>query len=72
MVLATLALLTPLAAEVLDFQSRGNVTPYLVVFLFGFAVGIAGHLAGSREMILAGILIAGVAATLPWLVWGGG
>ena len=67
-----LALLAPLAADVLDFQTRGNITPYLLVFLFGFAVGIAGHLAQSKDLVIAGILIAGVAATVPWLVWGGG
>ena len=66
------ALLTPFAADVLDFQTRGNITPYLVAFLFGFAVGIAGHLARSRDLVILGILIAGVAATVPWLVWGGG
>ena len=39
-----LALLTPLAADVLDFQTQGNIAPYLAVFVFGMAVGIAGHL----------------------------
>ncbi len=67
-----LALLAPLAADVLDLQTQGNIWPYLIVFLFGFAVGIAGHLVESSELVIAGILIAGVAATLPWLVWGGG
>ncbi len=67
-----LALLTPFAADVLDFQTRGNITPYLLVFLFGMGVGMAGHLLASRDLILAGILIAGVAASVPWLVWGGG
>lgn len=67
-----LALLTPLAAEVIDFQTRGNVAPYLAVFVFGFALGIAGHLVRSQELVVAGILIAGAAAVVPWLVWGGG
>lgn len=67
-----LGLLAPLAADVLEFQTRGNVAPYLAVFVFGFAIGIAGHLTGSRDLILAGIFIAGLAATVPWLVWGGG
>lgn len=67
-----LALLAPLAADVLDLQTQGNIWPYLIVFLFGFAVGIAGHLVESSDLVIAGILIAGVAATLPWLVWGGG
>lgn len=61
-----------LAADVLDYQTRGNIAPYLAVFGFGMAVGIAGHLAASRDLILAGIFIAGVAASVPWLVWGGG
>jgi hypothetical protein len=67
-----LALLAPLAADVLDFQTQGNIWPYLAVFVFGFAVGIAGHLLQSNDLVIAGILIAGTAATLPWLVWGGG
>jgi hypothetical protein len=67
-----LALIAPLAADVLDFQTRGNIAPYLVVFLFGMAVGIAGHLIRSRDLIVAGIFIAGVAASVPWIVWGGG
>ena len=66
------ALLTPLAADVLDFQRQGNIAPYLAVFVFGMAVGIAGHLWASRDLILAGIFIAGVSAVIPWLVWGGG
>ncbi len=64
-----LALLTSLAADVLDYQTRGNIAPYLAVFVFGFAVAIAGHLTASRDLILAGILIAGVTAIVPWLVW---
>jgi hypothetical protein len=67
-----LALLAPLAADVLDFRTQGNIWPYLIVFVFGFAVGIAGHLSRSNDLVIAGILIAGTAATVPWLVWGGG
>ena len=67
-----LALLTPLAADVIDFQTRGNIVPYLAVFALGFALGIAGHLVRSSDLVIAGILIAGAAATVPWLVWGGG
>jgi hypothetical protein len=67
-----LALLTPLAADVLDFQTQGNIWPYLIVFVFGMGLGMVGHLLASRDLILAGIVIAGVAASVPWLVWGGG
>lgn len=66
------ALLAPLAADVLDYQTKGDIWPYAALFLFGFAVGIAGHLARSRDLVIAGILIAGAAATVPWFVWGGG
>ena len=64
-----LALLTPLAADVLDFQRQGNIAPYLAVFVFGMLVGVAGHIWASRELVVAGILIAGVSAVMPWVVW---
>lgn len=67
-----LALLAPLAADVIDFQTRGNIAPYLAVFVLGFALGIAGHLVRSQDLVVAGILIAGAAAVVPWFVWGGG
>jgi len=67
-----LALLAPLAADVVDFQTRGNIVPYLAVFAFGFTLGVAGHLVRSSDLVIAGILIAGAAATVPWLVWSGG
>jgi hypothetical protein len=67
--LTVLVLIAVLATDVADLQTRGNIWPYLIVFVFGFMVGIAGHLVQSTDLVIAGILIAGVAATLPWLVW---
>jgi hypothetical protein len=32
-------------------------TPYIALVLAGFAVGILGHLAGSRQLIVAGIVL---------------
>ena len=52
-----------------DGQTRGNYKPLVAVFFFGMIVGIAGHLTESRELILAGIGIAGVATILPWALW---
>lgn len=62
-------LATLLAASFLDGQTRGDYAPFVVVFLFGMLVATAGHIWTSRELILAGILIAGVAAVMPWVVW---
>ncbi len=55
-------------AQLPDSSARGDIVPFLVVFVFGFVVAVFGHITNSREFILAGILIAGLAATLPWLV----
>jgi hypothetical protein len=63
------ALLTLLAADVFDLQREGNITPFLVIFLVGFAVGIAGHLTASADLVIAGILIAGLAAAAPMVLW---
>ena len=62
-------LLHLLAATFFDGQTRGDYTPFVLVFFFGMIVGIAGHLTASRDLILAGIVIAGVAAVFPWIVW---
>ncbi|MCU0257881.1 MAG: hypothetical protein MUC84_11800 [Solirubrobacteraceae bacterium] len=63
------ALVLTLAADVFELQREGNIAPFLIVFVFGMAVGMVGHLLASRDLILAGILIAGVTAVLPWLMW---
>jgi hypothetical protein len=63
------ALVLTLAADVLELQREGNIAPFLIVFAFGMVVGMVGHLLASRDLILAGILIAGVTAVLPWLLW---
>jgi hypothetical protein len=63
------ALVLTFAADVFELQREGNIAPFLIVFVFGMAVGMAGHLLASRDLILAGILIAGVTAVLPWLMW---
>ncbi len=63
-------LLIPLAQRVFDLQRQGDIGPYLAIFAFGFLLGIIGHLTDSVELVLAGILIAGVAAIVPWIVWG--
>ncbi len=63
------ALVLLLAANVFDLQKEGNILPFALLFGFGMAVGMAGHLWGSREMVLAGILIAGVTAVMPWFMW---
>ena len=62
-------LLAALLADVSDLQTQGNIAPYAILFAFGFLVGIGGHLSRSPELVLAGIVIAGVAAALPWLLW---
>ena len=63
------ALVLLLAADVFDLQKEGNILPFALLFAFGMGVGIAGHLWGSRDLVLAGILIAGVTAVLPWFLW---
>ncbi len=61
--------LTTLLAQLPDANPGGDIVPFLVVFVLGFLVAIVGHLISSRDLILAGIVIAGAAATLPWVVW---
>ncbi|MEX2107571.1 MAG: hypothetical protein WD827_01640 [Solirubrobacterales bacterium] len=34
-----------------------SAAPYIGLVLAGFAVGILGHLAGSRQLIVAGIIL---------------
>ena len=41
-----------------------NVEPYAVAVGVGFVIGITGHVIKSRTLILAGILIVGLAASL--------
>ncbi len=60
---------TLLAAAFLDGQTRGDYAPFVIVFLFGMLVAIVGHVIVSRDLILAGILIAGASAVMPWVVW---
>jgi hypothetical protein len=55
--------------DVLDLQRQGNIAPFLAIFAFGFLVGVIGHLTASTEFVLAGIVIAGAAAVVPWFVW---
>ncbi len=64
-----LGFLTVLAQGVFELQREGSIWPFLAVFAFGFAVGIAGHLTSSPEFVLAGIVIAGAAAVVPWFLW---
>jgi hypothetical protein len=45
-----------------------TVTPYVVLMLVGFAVGILGHLAGARWLVAAGIVLIGLGACLLPLV----
>jgi biotin transporter BioY len=52
-------LLLPLAALLPQ-----SVTPYVVLMLAGFAVGILGHLTGSRWLVGAGIVLIGLGAFL--------
>ena len=39
-------------------------TPYLVLMLAGFAVGILGHLAGLRWLVAAGVALIALGALL--------
>jgi len=41
-----------------------SIEPYLVLMLAGFAVAIAGHLAGSRWLVAAGVIMVFLAAVL--------
>jgi hypothetical protein len=39
-------------------------TPYIVIALSGFAIGILGHLSGSRWLVAAGIALVCLGALL--------
>jgi biotin transporter BioY len=41
-----------------------TVTPYVALMLAGFAVGILGHLAGSRWVVAAGVILIALGAML--------
>lgn len=41
-----------------------TATPYIALVLAGFAIGILGHLAGSRRLIVAGIALIFLGALL--------
>lgn len=58
-----LDLLLPLAALLPQ-----SVTPYVALMLAGFAVGILGHLAGSRWLVAAGVALIALGAMLLPLV----
>lgn len=62
--------LTMVLATFTDLQTKGNIAPYAALFLFGFVIAVVGHVARARDVIVAGIFIAGISAVLPWLVWG--
>ena len=52
-------LLLPLAALL-----PHSPTPYVVLMLAGFAVGILGHLAGARWLVGAGVVLIALGALL--------
>lgn len=39
-------------------------TPYLLLMLAGFAIGILGHLAGARWLVAAGVVLIALGALL--------
>jgi hypothetical protein len=41
-----------------------NIGPYVAVMAAGFVIGVAGHLARSRILIVAGILIIGTVSVI--------
>jgi hypothetical protein len=43
-------------------------TPYIVLMLVGFGVGILGHLAGARWLVAAGVILIALGALLLPLV----
>ena len=45
-----------------------SATPYIVLMLVGFAVGILGHLAGARWLVAAGVILIALGALLLPLV----
>ena len=57
-------------AQLPDTSARGDIVPFIVMFALGFLIAVIGHIIDSRELVLAGILIAGLSATLPWLTTG--
>ena len=57
-------------AQLPDTSARGDIVPFIAMFALGFLVAVIGHIIDSRELVLAGILIAGLSATLPWLTTG--
>lgn len=52
-------LLLPLAAML-----PHSPTPYILLMLAGFAVGILGHLAGARWLVAAGVILIALGALL--------
>jgi hypothetical protein len=52
-------LLLPLAALL-----PHSPTPYILLMLAGFAVGILGHLAGARWLVAAGVVLIALGALL--------
>jgi uncharacterized membrane protein len=44
-------------------------TPYVVLMLAGFAIGILGHLSGARWLVAAGVILIALGALfLPFVV----
>ena len=41
-------------------SQQSQLTAFIVVLIFGLAVGVLGHLSGSRTLILTGILVIGL------------
>jgi hypothetical protein len=52
-------LLLPLAAML-----PHSPTPYILLMLAGFGVGILGHLAGARWLVAAGVILIALGALL--------
>ncbi len=52
-------LLLPLAALL-----SHSPTPYIVLMLAGFGIGILGHLAGARWLVAAGVILIALGALL--------
>jgi hypothetical protein len=65
-----LGIVAAVLAQLPDQSARGDIVPFIVMFLIGFVIAVIGHITQSREFVLAGIAIAGLAATLPWLTTG--
>ena len=43
---------------------QSQLTVFVLVMVFGLAVGVLGHLTASRTLILTGILVIGLASVL--------